>query len=145
MNVELLLKVKEKILAEPSQFVMSAWFTDQSRLDIIRTNDLHRTIANCGTAACIAGWIVTLSRGETPSIAYKVASESFSSVRSHAAVLLGVSKEETDSLFGLQYWPQEFWVKWKAAKTIKQRAKVAADRIDNFILTYSDNLKLYDT
>lgn len=54
MNVKLLRRIIKAIKKEPGQFDMRSWFTRQ------------RGIPNCGTAACIGGWAVALTKRANP-------------------------------------------------------------------------------
>lgn len=129
LNVKLLQRVKRKILSEPKQFVMGHWFIDDLSEANGDSSDLPRkTIPNCGTAACIAGWTIALGSKQKPSKARdhgKYPSD-------EAATLLGIDPNGQDDLFGLSGWGS-FREPWYKAKTFKGRAKVAARRIDAFI------------
>lgn len=62
MNTELLLKVKEKILAQPRAFNMATWLRKNGPEG---GDDPYVNYRNppCGTVACIAGWVVELTGG----------------------------------------------------------------------------------
>ena len=51
INTKLLRAIQRRIKKEPKQFIMYWYF---------RKDERH--IPNCGTAACIAGWAVTLTK-----------------------------------------------------------------------------------
>lgn len=106
MNVELLQKVKSKILAEPKNFDMRDW--------------------KCGTVCCICG-----HAGDIAGITQ--VSESFDFFPVEEA--LGISEEEAGRLFLVDYWPQQLSAAFDRAVTKKKRAKIACDRIDHFIAT----------
>ena len=98
MNVKLLKRIKEQILAEPAQFVMSTYFSDN-----VLENDIPRKIPNCGTAACIAGWACTLDLKITPALASKQAH-----VQDKAESLLKLYRGQAERLFLVSYWPEPF-------------------------------------
>lgn len=125
INVDLLRRVKEKILAEPDQFVMHSFFYIY--------NEAGVAAPNCGTAACIGGWAISLSTSRKPS---ECASERYLSLEdsgTRAAKLLGLDGDEADRLFRTRSWPWPFWSMFENAKTMKEKAQVAANRIDHFI------------
>lgn len=109
MNVELLQKVKEKVLAEPEALDMGTW--------------LDR-YPECGTVGCIAGWACALS-GHVP--------ETDREVEIRALSLLGLPFEE---LFYPQDWPPRHQVVLAehAPRTSGYAAAVAA-AIDDYIAT----------
>lgn len=123
MNKTLLLKVKEQILAEPRQFNMKEWFYGQL--------PNGETPANCGTAACIAGWAYTLAIGCNPDQARQIMRELSGFFRPDLA--LGITAEQADRLFHEMNWPKQFQSTPRAG--LKLRAKRAAARIDYFIRT----------
>lgn len=146
VNRDLLLKVKEKILAEPAQFEMEALFKDQSRFRLeIYSADLPREVPNCGTAACIAGWAIAVHLGENPNSAEK----NWIRTKISLAELLGISHEctcgfeeedccrswhgESQRFRALCYvfgWPEEKQAAWHAAQDLEGRAQIAAEVID---------------
>lgn len=124
MNVELLLRVKAKILEEPRQFNMrNYFFTDASN------------VPNCHTAACIGGWGIALSRNETPN-------QAEFSTRPHWARQLAIkafdlTDKEADKLFHAnnEGWGPLFADRYNNADNPTLAAQVAAERIDHFIAT----------
>lgn len=136
MNTKLLLKVRGAILAEPEKFRMEWWFQEEPK-------------SPCGTSACIAGHVLAISRNwktlkrgvkfykqsEHPD--YDKENEITDEIRSIAVRELGLSDYDhnIDNLFVSTVWPYEFRDRYHNARTAKQRAKVAADRIDHFIAT----------
>lgn len=83
----------------------------------------EQQFAPCGTAACIAGWANILS-GHNP------ATDSDA-----AAVFIGIENEYKWSLFQVCDWPEQFRLKYYSAKLPRERAKIAAARIDHLIET----------
>lgn len=130
MNTELLLKVKAKILAEPKQFFMHEFFTDH----VVGID----TIPNCGTAACIAGWAVTIARNENPEETRKYLYQSPNNLCTwlEAQKALDITKEQESKLFYTDNWPSEYDAAYNQAwqdEDFEEAAKVAANRIDYFI------------
>lgn len=64
MNIPLLRQIQEAIKESPSQFNMSNWFSTYA--------PTNRTPANCGTAACLAGWTLSLAYKKNPKEAQSV-------------------------------------------------------------------------
>lgn len=128
MNVELLLKVKAAILAEPRAFNMSQW-------------SLPAPDAPCGTACCIAGWAKVLDMGlKTPGEASKILDdpESGNDRFSEGTDSLQLSVAEEGRLCYWANWPAEFSEQYYEARSRTDRtamAKAGADRIDHFIAT----------
>ena len=127
MNVRLLRKIQEHILAEPKRYEQESWAT------------------SCGTAACIGGWACILT-GSRPK---SVANETFD-VFGKARRVLGLEYEAAERLFSVpcEYvvrnaaifkaryiWPLKYQKRYLAAKTAKGRVRVAIDRINHFIKT----------
>jgi hypothetical protein len=126
LNVKLLRQVKQKILSEPRQFMMGWYFTKEGE-QIVLTDLPRRTIPNCHTAACIAGWTVACANGYSPS----KARDKVMSVGDEARMFLGI--DITNGLFVVSGWPKKYQDAWYRAKTHKARAQVAARRIEAFI------------
>jgi hypothetical protein len=128
-NVELLLKVRAKIIEEPRQFDMSAWFERY----------VCWPVPNCGTTACIGGWAEAISKQKTP--------EECEGGWISPANTLKLTGEQASRLFHLQNWPAEFRYEMYHAnpfhvfsadelhKVLAKRAEIAARRIDHFIAT----------
>jgi len=132
VNVKLLEKVRAAILAEPAQFVMSELYSEGEALGSF---DVPRKIPNCGTAACVAGWAVTLgARFRNPKTA---SASSFRNgwMAERAEELLVLNYVQGNRLFYVHEWPQSFLDRWREDETLKGRARIAAERIDHFIAT----------
>lgn len=122
MNKELLLKVKDKILAEPDQFNMRDWF--------IYNPELY---PKCGTSACIAGWVICVHDQLTPD----QARNTHLSVERDARLLLGLNHLQADILFCDSNWPKPFRDRYTwARESSEKRASVTAEFIDWFIENY---------
>jgi hypothetical protein len=115
LNVELLLKVKDQILREPSRFNMGYWGWE-----------------SCGTTCCIAGLahiIDCLDRGVEP---WDPNEPYFDP--DDVAGALGIGEhEKQDRLFYATEWPGEFQMRYEEAQTREERARVAADYIDHVV------------
>lgn len=134
--IKLLQRVKCRILKEPRQFQMHAWFLKKDN------------IPNCKTAACIAGWTATFAVKSIKPLngAKKVLGSKFyggsmflgasgwtNSVMLTAKKSLGLNQEQAGRLFKFLSWPQQFRQTWDEGTF--EYVKQAADRIDHFITT----------
>lgn len=128
MNVPLLRKIQQTILAEPKRLKMSRW------LGTVREG---KDNPNCSTVGCIAGWaaVLTAPKGQTiKDTAKKV-------IRVHGAhnvedmgrEALGLTYEQAVRLFHVWEWPGRHQEAYEEAKTPEARATVTVDRIDKFI------------
>jgi hypothetical protein len=125
MNVKLLRKVKKHILEEPKRLFMRTYvFKKSYEGEKLRTcMGKKRDFARCGTAACIAGWAVLLSKkGDTVNL-----------VTGREALELP-DIETALRLFEPSSWPDKFQDGLDDDGTIKT-ARVAAARIEHFIKT----------
>lgn len=126
MNKELLLKVREQILREPRQFVMGTWYTEHPMES--EDNDelwMGVEIPNCGTAACIAGWAISIAEKKSPHKA--------SGTIGAASRYLDVKWEDAEDLFYEDHWDDDLQERWENASSLDERAQIAAERIDQFI------------
>lgn len=131
-TIKLLRQVKRKILAEPRQFQMGVFFSDFINTD--------RTIPNCGTAACIGGWAIALSKKLNPANAdHFVYCESRAAAFDLARSTLGITIPQSIALFRADMWPQPFAkppnVDFDSTDSPAHNAKLAARRIEHFIKT----------
>lgn len=133
LNIELLQRVKQKILEEPAQFQMAKIFAQYCD----GHSDLPRDIPNCGTAACIGGWAIAIAKKLSPLRASNLA---FGWIE--ACEVLGVSielgRDWPRELMELGAWPEDLRGDWFQADTLEARARVAAARIDRFVASYQD-------
>ena len=124
-TARLLRKVKKTILSRPNQYRQDQW--------------------HCGTAMCIGGHIVmqaipdvqAMAEGDDywPSIHGCRLEEGWEEL---ALRILGVDPFDYTSLFAQfpeDEWPEPFCSDWDKAVSRKDRAEVAARRIDHFIAT----------
>jgi hypothetical protein len=126
MNIPLLQKTRDAILAEPIKFNMCNWFLWESE-------------SPCKTSACIAGHgyaivkqIMSLreardnAEGKIQPIQYRMQFE------------FGLTDDQTETLFFDEEWPNPFRDDYSDAVRLQDRikmAQVAADRIDHLIET----------
>jgi len=129
MNVDLLNRIKERILGEPRQFLIEGW----NQADKIWNGETYIDIPNCGTACCIAGWATCLSRGENPSILNSIPNTGML-----GRIALDLSIEQAEELFYIDNWPAEFRNAYYRTVDLTEKAKIACQRIDNFIKYYED-------
>jgi len=120
MNRKLLLKVRERILADAQAFNMQT-FEGMTYLD-----------GGCKTTHCIAGYVVleselTDKRVEEirQQVTWDVSAEN----------LLRITEEQADSLFFVDAWPVDFRVHYAVAQSATEMATVAVKRIDHFLET----------
>lgn len=114
----LLRKVQQCILAEPTQFNMDDW---------IRTDKK----SSCGTTSCIAGWVSYLVKPKE----FSTSDCSMYQLTRLAEDSIQIWGQRADTLWYVAYWPDQFHDAYHSAETPKQRAKVAAERIEHFIKT----------
>lgn len=140
LNVKLLRRVKQHILEEPKRLIMSGLLVrkDKFRNKFMTDGgvDQFQEFAPCGTAACIAGWTVLLHDG------MKTKKEG-AQMWHRAAKLLGLDDKcrdgessQTSKLFVTHEWGSKIAARYHRAKTQKGRAKIAAERIEQFIKEY---------
>jgi hypothetical protein len=116
MNVELLQRVKAKILAEPNRLSLDVWMLAPSR----RTDTGAFEDEPCGTVGCIAGWICAL--GTDQQIHER-------DIYNTACILLGLPKMTATRLFFREEWPKDL----REAYCHATKAEVTAQAIDLFI------------
>lgn len=115
---------------------MSAWFCGKNSNEM---NRLTHEIPNCGTAACIAGWAVSIDFFERnkkkvqPSEVVKRVTIN----RCSTAQILDISIEQGERLFFSQNWPAPWTCPHKQFDQLppEERAKAAVARIEHFIAT----------
>lgn len=109
INKSLLRKVRNHILE------------DERRFDMMRFVERRRgsEAPPCGTVGCIAGWAVMLADG----IPKRITVTYYEGVGKRAAELLGLSEDESSSLFYDPCWPEPFHARYLKEKS---KARVAA-------------------
>lgn len=134
MNIPLLKRVKAAILKHPKQFEMADWFSSVLYFGDDGQGGLKkREAGGCGTAACIAGWVCHIDLESKTLAETDDALGIWASDR--ATTLLDIPWTKAGRLFHLDYWPSKFQLRVANAKTLKARARAAADRINWFIKT----------
>jgi hypothetical protein len=115
MNTELLQRIKASILAEPDTFRMDTW--------------------SCGTAHCIAGWACVLAGQRVVNPEAFAVSQRLENGELPNEFAQKVLKLPGDgmNLFDVVCWPTEFEERYNEAQTRRERAAVAAERIDAYI------------
>ena len=144
INVKLLKRICRAILHEPRRLDMYGWIYD---------DDIHHMgcDAPCGTAACIGGFAVILSR--TRLLANKSWKKAVKScltekpaeylfgyefmdevIACEAQKLLNLTSAQAERLFVSSNWPEKFHIGYSDA-THKKQAKVTVARIKHFTET----------
>jgi len=129
MNIKLLKETAAMILKRPRQLRMEEYFTNvDSKLG---------PASHCGTAACIAGWGITLSRTKSkkPKDGLDYANDSIVDVHALGKRVFELTEPQADRLFFVDDWPVKFYDAYKLSLTAKDAAKAAHDRIHYFIRT----------
>jgi len=121
MNTQLLRRIQRQILKEPEQFQMRTWFTSWS----------YSTIPNCGTAACIGGWAVSLKHGRTPRDERMAIPKG--GVFEAARRAVGLTTKQAHLLFIPINWPARF------KRFHHDNPKQAVARISHFIKTKGED------
>lgn len=121
MNTKLIKQIEQAILAEPRRLEMKTWINRCDR------------VAPCGTAACIAGYAVILSRMEKGKGWYEAAQQiSTRHCGLEAAELLDIGLCQSLVLFYVARWPFRYRLRLSHAVDRKAKAKVAVDRLRYF-------------
>jgi hypothetical protein len=131
MNVRLLRKVKDHILAEAQHFDMGFWVNSGE-------HPPRRKEQTCGTTCCIAGWAnaMTISPRAYKKLTVDQYQHKIYGSRDNAAISLGLDDSQARKLFYTPDWPYEFQHRLEQHKPgTKAYAKVAAERIEHFIAT----------
>lgn len=133
VNVKLLRRIKRHILEEPKRFDMTFI---RNPLDGLG----KKLIPECGTVCCIGGWAIKFSYPKaTPDIEtdgrfWQVNGQG---VGAGVATLLIGGREINRLLFDRR-WPDELRLKYRVAKTSKQKAEAGAAAIDSYIKAKGD-------
>mgnify|MGYP001614774226 FL=1 len=125
MNTELLLRVKQHILEEPSRLDMEDYYY---QLGDVRYQPPFGE-PTCGTVACIAG-LALLLEGKRPK------RTKIGDAFMKATALLKISRDEASRLFFLSCWPNDLWKAYSRAAAQHKGAAAALSvgkRIDLFI------------
>lgn len=134
MNIPVLLQAKADILAHPDQCQMGDFYSQY--LDIGESDDGwgHGLEAGgCGTAACIAGWIMFRVAGCATLADADSMIWGGEPLDKHAMRHAGLTEDERHALFFTSGWPQDLKHKLWKSTTPEQFAGVMAERIDRLI------------
>lgn len=123
--IKLLRKVKRHILEEPRRFKMYCTITQGIPNKGYYNADDNKSevrFPSCGTAACIAGWIVILTDDKD----WRPIG-----VLRRAQIILGLGPDQASTLF----YPHDWYYKHEyfKARSQKARARIAAKEIERFI------------
>lgn len=143
LNVSNILKVKEFILAEPQHYEQDVYIKPihdllghgVSMLEERRSLDSEKDTF-CGVAHCIAGTAYFLSDPARLKQADKQLDSNIGTATILAAARnwMGLSDIQADILFSnAESWPSPFDDAYYHAKTLQDRAQVAADILDHLI------------
>lgn len=119
MNTERLRQVQESIRTHPLKFSMNQW----AKGVLVAANP------ECGTTACIAGWVLAHHFDHINGSAY---AEPLA-VPTYAKYILGITDDQADDLFFYQHWPFEFSERFERADNPWDEAAIAVEYIDYFI------------
>lgn len=125
MNIELLQRIRQHILEKPNRFLMGDWIVRDNGIGVF-SDDREEEIpfAECGTAACVAGWACLLG-GKRDTL----------SPSSDGRHLLGLTWDQSENLFFEDQWPDPFHRRYRSANSHEEQVQIAADRIEHFIKT----------
>lgn len=145
MNIELLQRVKQHILAEPRRLNMGTWVSTVGKTVPAFAGVYGRDEADlppCGTVACVAGWAVLLSRFNGKPEEYAAFMRERNTLfpdgltSSIGQEELGLSPSQMETLFYVGRWPERFRVAHGQAEEngdYQAMAQITADRIDYMI------------
>ena len=106
LNAPLLIMIRERIKVDPELFNMSFWFSDI----VIEGGEYgyyehgEAPKETCGTAACIAGWAVSIDAHINDTPLMELLPANVTRAERHAGMLLGLSGEQCVSLFYRSAW-----------------------------------------
>lgn len=125
LNVKLLEKISEHILAVPDRINMNIGLS----VDTCYEHECH-------TVGCIAGWAVVLKKKQS-NISSTDWGYEWWSVKREARELLGIPEAQDNELFLPEQWPERFAYRLAAhANGSKGYARVVVARIKDYIKQY---------
>jgi hypothetical protein len=138
-GARLLRKVAKHILEEPNRYdqndVISYGKPGEAYKNWNRPLEESKSkFPACGTVACIGGWLNILTSKRRPHVLAGLPLRKLTT-------LLGVTESQIRRLIAYTYakddapWPERFRKAYDSAKTPRQRANVAHQRIEHFIKT----------
>ena len=145
LNVKLLNKVKEHILAEPKRLRMEDWIVIKDKISAAQLADNMIDFADCGTVGCIAGWTVMLGDPNFIKNSELCCSNGRVGQISEKAEALLIIDDGAENnlflhhslywLFHMSHWETKYWRPFYMADKPVQ-AKIVAAVIDDFIKKY---------
>lgn len=129
LNVRLIRKVIKHILAEPRRYFQETTIRRGVPGEHVGKDPKH-TFAQCGTAACIAGWAYLLST--------KVPDPDVYAIMAKAQRLLGLDHERASNLFSGEpeaHWPTPFNEQYDNAKSPRGKVGAAVRLLEKVIKT----------
>lgn len=123
MNVELLKRVADVILARPYDFDMNNF--EGPAVESYQVKERERS---CGTVACIGGWAAALDKGLVDPIVIDEPFTFYSNV-------LDLDLQQASRLLLQSGWPYGYLKAYKKAETDQERGEAAYDRIQHFLKT----------
>lgn len=130
MNKDLLIRVRDHILAEPRRLNMSHWTQSAKPGDVVfsgyevrigsESKISKKDAPPCGTVACIAGWAGELSGNPV-------------SDGGDGRRILRLTPAQAEELFYPDEWPGNAYSNYRNAKGPDERAAIVASVIDDFI------------
>ena len=138
-NIPMAKRVREQLLRFPDNFNMSSWYEE---IWIPREQGAYGQNDNCGTAACIAGWIVALDlAGKQLSLPiinpnpmlFRAREKCNNHPEDRAAKLIGLTVRQAQSLFLQDEWPEPYRQRFNRAEDGNEEAQVAVDYLTSLI------------
>lgn len=117
INVELLKRIKEHLIAEPKRYNQKVWGKDVRGM---------KSAPACGTQGCIAGWAVFLSypKSKWRQLIKRDQEDCTFDISNEAKRLIGLDIGDADALFAIRNQSA-----WRGRKGVKQ----ACLKIDDLI------------
>ena len=126
MNIDLMIKVRDCLVANQFEFKMKNWFTVPCESEVRLISPAEEV--SCGTAACIGGTAMALMH---PSCTYDLWSTSVFDGNGNnlgymmvfSADMFDLNEEEANNLFNVRQWPH--WVNKTHLRDGERAAAVA--------------------
>lgn len=130
MNVKLLLKVKEAVLAEPKRLNMWKWLSVYNREE-------NPEGPSCGTVGCISGWACVLAEKEVGHLktfkgAARRLEREYRYGSAEGARVIGLTENQAAELFAPLSWPDDLDL-CDTEEGTPEHAQIVAKGIDRFI------------
>jgi hypothetical protein len=117
------------------RFSMSFWMTTPWG-NVASAREAIRLREDCGTTGCLAGWIVMTTPEEV--VADIMERTERTGIGSTASIIAGLDYNQSNKLFYLGGWPEEFQLEYTPARDRGDSASMAAAlerRVEHFIRT----------